>query len=70
MRTIRFEVSTDIITEFSQKLTELDLDNSIIGVTEDDEVEIEIQYEKSESDEVDELEEYFEELVESIEEDN
>jgi hypothetical protein len=62
MRKITFEVSTKIITEFSTKLIDLNLINEIIGVTGDDEIEIEIQYEKSESDQVDELEEYFEEL--------
>lgn len=68
MRTIKFEVPSEVIGEFTEKLTELGLENSLVGKTEDDEIEVEVLYEKSEADKVDELEEFLEELIDGIEE--
>ena len=49
-------------------MVELELENSIVGKTEDDEIEVEVLYEKNEAQLVDELEEYLEELIDGIEE--
>jgi hypothetical protein len=62
MRKVSFEVPSEVIGDFTEKLTELELENSIVGKTQDDEIEVEVYYEKSESKLVDELEEYLDEL--------
>lgn len=64
MRKATFEVPSDLMGDFTEKLTELELTNSIIGTTEDDEIQVEVYYEKDESDAVDELETFLEELKE------
>lgn len=69
MRKVSFEVPSEVIGDFTEKLTELELENSIVGKTQDDEIEVEVYYEKSESKQVDELEEYLEKLIDGIEED-
>ena len=67
MRKVEFNVPTEVITEFAEELTNRDVSNSIIGTTEDDEIIIEVEYEKSESDSVDELEAILEKLCAEIE---
>jgi len=67
MRKVEFNVHPDIIVEFVEELTNRDLINSVIGVTEDDEIIIEVEYKKTESDSVDELEEILEKLSFEIE---
>ncbi len=67
MRKMSFEVPQEVIGDFTEKLIELELENSIVGKTEDEEIEIEVSYEKSESKLVDELEEFLEELKEDLE---
>ena len=42
MRKVEFNVHPEIIAEFAQELTNRDLNNSVIGVTEDDEIIIEL----------------------------
>ena len=66
MRKVEFNVPTVVITEFAEELTNRDVSNSIIGTTEDDEIIIEVEYEKSESDLVDELETILEKLCTEI----
>ena len=66
MRKASFEVPAEVIGDFTEKMTELELSNSITGKTEDDEIEIEVLYEKEESEQVDELEEYLAELIEEL----
>jgi hypothetical protein len=68
MRRIIFEVPQEVIGDFTEKLTELELENSIVGKTENGKIEIEVSYEKSESDQVDELEEYLGELIDNLDE--
>jgi hypothetical protein len=68
MRKASFEVPAEVIGDFTEKMTELELSNSITGKTEDDEIEIEVLYEKEEAKQVDELEEYLVELIEELEE--
>ena len=68
MRKVEFNLHPLIIVEFVEELTNRDLNNSLIGVTEDDEIIIEVEYSKTESDQVDELEGILEKLSEQIEE--
>ena len=68
MRKANFEVPSEVISEFTGKMCELELDNSITGLTEDDEIEIEVLYDKAESKQVDELEQHLEKLIEELEE--
>ncbi len=63
-----FEVPTEVIGEFIEKLTDLELENSIIGKNEDEEIEIKVTYEKDESHVVEELETFLETLIYGIEE--
>ena len=62
MRKAIFEVPSEHIADFAEKLVETGLENSIIGKTENDEIEIEVLYDKDEADSVDELEEFLSEL--------
>ena len=64
MRKIEFEVPQDVIVDFAEELTNRNLTNTITGTSEDDKVIIEVNYEKEESDLVDELEEIFDDLTE------
>lgn len=70
MRKAMFEVPSEVIGEFTEKLTDLELENSIVGKNDDDEIEVEVLYEKSESKEVDELESFLEKLKDGIEDDD
>ena len=67
MRKVEFNVHALIIVEFVEELTSRDLNNSVTGVTEDDEIIIEVEYSKTESDEVEELENILEKLSAQIE---
>jgi len=67
MRKVEFNVPTEVITEFAEELTNRDVSNSIIGTTEDDEIIIEVEYDKNESDAVDELEEILDKLISALE---
>ncbi len=67
MRKVEFNVPTEVIAEFAEELTNREINNSITGTTEDDEIIIEVEYEKTESDAVDELEQILEKLCAQIE---
>jgi capsular polysaccharide biosynthesis protein len=54
MRKAEFEVPQEAMTEFADELTNRNLNNTITGTTEDGEIIIEVEYDKDESDEVDE----------------
>lgn len=60
-RSITLEVPPQLIGDFTDKLTELEFENSILGKNEDDEILIEILYEKEESPEIDGLEAFLDE---------
>ncbi|HWY09975.1 MAG TPA: hypothetical protein VN026_01560 [Bacteroidia bacterium] len=62
MRLLTVSVPLEFVIEFSDKLIASGLQNSITAV-EDDAIEIQISYEKSEADEADELENFLSELV-------
>ena len=59
----QFEVQADSIVEFAAILSENELTNEIIGVTDNDELIIEVHFDKSQFNAVEELDE----LVESNE---
>lgn len=68
MRTIEFTVPTEVIVEFADAMTTRNLTNSITGSTEDGDLVIDVEYEKNESDFVNELEEILEQLSNELEE--
>lgn len=68
MRKATFEVPNEVIGDFTEKLTQLELDNSIVGTNEEEEIIIEVHYEKEEARQVDELEDFLEALKDSLEE--
>jgi len=63
MRTIVFEVPAEVMPDFTEKLTDLDLDNTLSGSNSEGEIRIVVKYEREETESVDELEEYLRELV-------
>lgn len=67
MRKVEFNVHPEIIVEFVEELTNRELSNSLIGTTEEGEIIIEVEYLKTESAEVDELDDIFEKLSAQIE---
>ncbi|MBI4947606.1 MAG: hypothetical protein HY840_14530 [Bacteroidetes bacterium] len=68
MRKAEFFVPSEVMAEFAQELASKNLSNSITGTTEENEVIVEIEYDRDEADEVDELEELLEKLREELEE--
>ena len=68
MRNAEFNVHPQVIIEFVEELTNRNLSNSIVGITQEGEISIEVEYEKSENKEVDELEEILEKLSAELEE--
>ena len=68
MRKAEFKVPQDVVVEFCQELTDHSLTNEITGTTENDEIIIEVGYDKEETKEVDELETHLESLCEELEE--
>jgi hypothetical protein len=68
MRKIEFEVPTEVFGDFTEKLAQTGLDNRVLGKNEDDEIEIEVSYEKEEADLIDDLEEHLESLIDELEE--
>ena len=63
MRRREFNVPLDNLIEFAQILDEKEITNSICGVTEEDEIIVEVEYDKSELKIIQELEDliYFDE---------
>lgn len=55
-----FHVATDSMIEFADLLAEHDLNNEILGSTENDEVIVNVQFDKNDFEAVEELEESFE----------
>jgi capsular polysaccharide biosynthesis protein len=70
MRKVIFEVPQEVMTEFAEEMTNRNLDNTVTGTNEDGEIIIEVEFEKDESELVDELEEIHENLLEQISDDN
>lgn len=70
MRTAQFEVPAQVMADFSEKLNDLQLENSIEGKTEDGDILVEVYYSKEEADEVDELEDYLDTLIGEMEDED
>ena len=68
MRKAEFYVPTEVAAEFAEEITNRDLDNSITGTSEDDELIIEVEFEKEDTHLVDELDAILERLIENMEE--
>lgn len=68
MRKYQFDVPAERITEFVEQLVNLDLDNTITGITEDNEIVIEVDYEKQDEEAIDGLELLVERIREELEE--
>ena len=62
MRKAEFEVPQEAMTEFADELASRNLNNTVTGTTEDGEIIIEVEYDKDESDNVDELEGILEKI--------
>jgi hypothetical protein len=69
MRKAEFEVPSEVMAEFAEEMASRDLDNKVIGTNEDNEIVVEVNYEREESKSVDELEKILDNLREQIEED-
>ncbi len=69
MRKAEFAVPSEVMAEFAEKLANQNLSNEIVGTNDDFEVLVEVEYERDQAEEIDELEEYLGELREQIEED-
>lgn len=62
MRKAEFIVPQHSAVEFADAMLERELKSSITGTTQDEELVIEVEYEKNETDQVDELEEILDKL--------
>ena len=70
MRKVEFEVPTEVFGDFTEKLAQTGLDNRVLGKNEEDEIEIEVYYEKDDVKIIDDLEDHLEELIQSIQDDD
>jgi hypothetical protein len=46
MRKAEFAVPSEVMAEFANEMAERELDNKVVGTTEDDEILVEVSYEK------------------------
>jgi hypothetical protein len=67
MRTAHFEIPEHMMSRFAEELISRRLDNTITGVTRDEEIEIEVDYDRNEAAQVDELEALLEQWIEEDE---
>jgi hypothetical protein len=63
MRKIEFYVPETIMADFAEELSSSMLPNRIMGKTDDNKIIIEVKYEKDESEMVDGMEDYLDELI-------
>ena len=68
MRKAEFAVPSEVMAEFANEMAERELDNKVVGTTEDDEILVEVSYEKEETEIVDELETILDDLCGQVEE--
>ncbi len=68
MKRLALNVPFEVMVEFSEALTNRSLDNFIAGVTEDDEIIVQLVFESNQSKAVNELEEILDDLIEQLEE--
>ena len=69
MRKAEFAVPSEVMAEFANEMAERDLDNKVVGTSEDDEILVEVSYEKEETQVVDELEAILDNLRGQVEDD-
>jgi len=70
MRKAEFAVPSEVMAEFANEMAERELDNKVVGTSEDDEILVEVTYEKEETKSVDELEAILDNLREQIEDED
>jgi hypothetical protein len=70
MRKAEFLIPSEAMVEFTDEMANRDLAGTVSGTTDEDEIILEVEYEKDESDQVDELEAILDKLKEQIEEDD
>lgn len=68
MRKAEFAVPSELMTEFADKLASHNLNNTITGTNDECEVLVEVEYERGQHEDIDELEEYINDLREKLEE--
>lgn len=67
MRKAEFTVPQEVAVEFCEELVNHSLTNEVTGITEENELVIEVSYDKDETKEVDELESHLASLCEELE---
>jgi hypothetical protein len=67
MRKLVLQIPSTLILEMATKISESNLENSIVGATDDDEVEVELTYSKEDEDAATEIETFLSELVDENE---
>lgn len=70
MRKAQFDVPSSVMAEFADEMASRGLTNTVNGTNEDGEIIVEVEYDRDESKEVDQLEEILEKLREELEEEN
>ena len=70
MRKAAFAVPSEVIAEFADEMTNMKLENTVVGTNEENEILVEVMYEKEESKEVDALEEFLDDLREQLAKEN
>lgn len=68
MRKATFTVPREGMTEFAEELSTRNFPNSIVGTTEEEEIIIEVPYDKEDEDEINELEDILEKIIDDLEE--
>ena len=68
MRKAEFRVPQDVAVEFCDELTNHSFTNEVVGTTDDNEIVLEVSYDKAESKTIDALEAHLESLCEGMEE--
>lgn len=66
MRKVEFAVPQEVMSDFVEAMNAHSMENSITGTNDDCEILIEVNYEKDESEIIDELEEYLLKLREEL----
>lgn len=68
MRKAEFFVPSEGMVEFADAMASRKLDNTVTGTTTEGEIVVEVNYERDETDGVDELEEVLEKIREELDE--
>ncbi len=68
MRKAEFNVPSEVMAEFAGEMANRNLSNTVAGTNEDGEIIVEVEYDRDETDDVDELEEILAKFREGLEE--